>query len=144
MMKKLKLLITVFVLTLSVNSFSQTIFGKWKTFDEETGNEKSIVEIFEQDGKAYAKILELLEEGKADNLCENCDGAKKNQPIKGMEIINGLTKDDDGEWNDAKILDPKSGKIYKCYIVLEETNKLKVRGYLGFSLIGRTQYWTRM
>ena len=144
MMKNLKLLITVLVLTLSVNSYSQTIFGKWKTFDEETGNEKSIVEIFEQDGKAYAKILELLEEGKADNLCENCDGAKKNQPIKGMEIINGLTKDDDGEWNDAKILDPKSGKIYKCYIVLEETNKLKVRGYLGFALIGRTQYWTRM
>ena len=144
MMKNLKLLITVFVLTLSVNSYSQTIFGTWKTFDEETGNEKSIVEIFEQDGKAYAKILELLEEGKADNVCENCDGAKKDQPIKGMEIINGLTKDDDGEWNDAKILDPKTGKIYKCYIVLEETNKLKVRGYLGFALIGRTQYWTRM
>ncbi|MFD1293898.1 DUF2147 domain-containing protein [Lutibacter holmesii] len=144
MIKNVKLLITVFVLTLSVNSYSQTIFGKWKTFDEETGKEKSIVEIFEQDGKAYAKILELLEEGKADKLCENCDGAKKNQPIKGMEIIDGLTEDEDGEWNDAKILDPKSGKLYKCYIVLEEDNKLKVRGYLGFSLIGRTQYWTRM
>ena len=143
-MKKQLSIAFILALIISFSANSQSIFGKWKTFDEETGNEKSIVEIFEQDGKAYAKILELLEEGKADNVCENCDGAKKDQPIKGMEIINGLTKDDDGEWNDAKILDPKSGKIYKCYIVLEETNKLKVRGYLGFSLIGRTQYWTRM
>jgi uncharacterized protein (DUF2147 family) len=130
-------------LAVSFNSYSQTIFGKWKTFDEETGNEKSIVEIYEQNGKAYGKILQLLEKGKENNLCDNCSGAKKGKPIKGMEIINGLTKDED-EWNDAKILDPKTGKEYKCYIVLEETNKLKVRGYLGFSLIGRTQYWTRM
>ncbi len=143
MMKNLKLLIIGFALIVGVNSYSQTIFGKWKTFDEETGNEKSIVEIYEQDGKAYGKILQLLEKGKENNLCDNCSGAKKGQPIKGMEIINGLTKDDD-EWNDAKILDPKTGKEYKCYIILEEANKLKVRGYLGFSLIGRTQYWTRM
>ncbi|SNR34460.1 hypothetical protein SAMN06265371_101531 [Lutibacter agarilyticus] len=143
MMKNLKLLIIGFALIVGVNSYSQTIFGKWKTFDEETGNEKSIVEIYEQNGKAYGKILQLLEKGKENNLCDNCSGAKKGQPIKGMEIINGLTKDDD-EWNDAKILDPKTGKEYKCYIVLEEDNKLKVRGYLGFSLIGRTQYWTRM
>lgn len=138
-----KLLVLMLFLAVSFNSYSQTIFGKWKTFDEETGNEKSIVEIYEQNGKAYGKILQLLEKGKENKLCENCSGAKKNQPIKGMEIINGLTKDDD-EWNDAKILDPKTGKEYKCYIVLEEDNKLKVRGYLGFSLIGRTQYWTRM
>ena len=134
-------LLLALVLSFSVNS--QTIFGKWKTFDEDTGNEKSIVEIFEKDGKAYAKILQLLEKGKEDNLCENCSGKKKNQPIKGMEIIDGLSKDGD-EWNDGKILDPKTGKEYKCYLVLEDANKLKVRGYLGFSLIGRTQYWTRM
>lgn len=142
-MKKNQAFTLILALVISFTASSQTIFGKWKTFDEETGNEKSIVEIFEQDGKAYAKILELLEEGKEDNLCENCNGAKKDQPIKGMEIINGLTKDGD-EWNDAKILDPKTGKEYKCYIILEDANKLKVRGYLGFSLIGRTQYWTRM
>lgn len=57
-----------------------------------------------------------------------------------MVIINGLTKDGD-EWNDAKILDPKIGKEYKCYITLDGNNKLKVRGYIGFSLLGRTQYW---
>lgn len=60
-----------------------------------------------------------------------------------MEIINGLTKDGD-EWQSAQILDPETGKEYKCYLILEAGNKLKVRGYIGFSLIGRTQYWTRM
>lgn len=142
-MTKLKFLIIAFALTIGYSSYGQTIFGKWKTYDEETGNEKSIVEIYEKNGKAYGKILQLLEKGKENSLCENCTGAKKDKPIKGMEIIDGLSKDDD-EWNDGKILDPKTGKEYKCYISLEDPNKLKVRGYIGFSLIGRTQYWTRM
>ena len=60
-----------------------------------------------------------------------------------MEIIDGLTKDDD-EWDSGKILDPKTGKVYKCILELEEVDKLKVRGYIGFSLIGRTQYWYRL
>lgn len=122
---------------------SQSIFGKWRTIDDETGNEKSIVEIYQKDGKAYAKIVELLEKGKEDKVCEECKGAKKNKPIKGMEIINGLSKDGD-EWNDAKILDPKTGKEYKCYITLDGTNKLKVRGYVGFALLGRTQFWHKV
>lgn len=138
-----KVLILMLFFAVSFNSYSQSIFGKWKTFDEETGNEKSIVEIFSKDGKAYAKVLQVLEKGKEDKICESCSGSKKNQPIKGMEIIDGLSKDGD-EWNDGKILDPKTGKEYKCYILLEEKNKLKVRGYLGFSLMGRTQYWTRL
>jgi uncharacterized protein (DUF2147 family) len=122
---------------------SQSIFGKWKTIDDETGNEKSIVEIYQKDGKAFAKIVELLEKEKEDKVCEECKGAKKNKPIKGMEIINGLSQDGN-EWNDAKILDPKTGKEYKCYITLEGENKLKVRGYVGFALLGRTQYWHKV
>jgi len=143
-MKKYRLLIIGLLIIISYSSYSQTIFGKWKTIDDETGNEKSIVEIYKgDDGKAYAKILELLEEGKEDSICDECDGEKKDQPIKGMEIINGLEKDDD-EWSGAKILDPKTGKIYKCLLEIESVNRLKVRGYIGFSLIGRTQYWTRV
>ena len=86
------------------------------------------------------KLYKFLEKGKEDKVCEVCKGDKKNKPIKGMVIINGLTKDG-SEWNDAKILDPKTGKEYKCYITLEGNNKLKVRGYVGFALLGRTQYW---
>lgn len=142
-MKKNNLILIILSLFLTISVNSQSIFGKWKTIDDETGNEKSIVEIYNVNGKAYAKILKILEKGKEDKVCDLCKDDKKNKPIKGMVIINGLSKDGE-EWNDAKILDPKTGKEYKCYITLEDKNKLKVRGYIGFALIGRTQYWTKV
>jgi uncharacterized protein (DUF2147 family) len=141
-MKKSNFLIFVLGVFISLSANSQTIFGKWKTIDDETGKEKSIVEIYNVNGKAYAKVLQVFENGKEDKVCDQCSGDKKNKPVKGMVIIDGLSKDGD-EWNGAKILDPKTGKEYKCYITLEEKNKLKVRGYIGFALIGRTQYWHR-
>lgn len=122
---------------------AQSIFGKWKTIDDETKKPKSIVEIYEQDGKAYARVLELLEPSKKGSLCTECGGSDKNKPIEGLVIIKGLKKDGD-EWNGSKILDPQTGKKYKCYITLAGANKLKVRGYVGFSLLGRTQYWDRV
>jgi len=142
-MKKNILLTFTFIVSSIFIANSQSIFGQWKTIDDETGKEKSIVEIYKVDGKAYAKIVQLLEKDKEDKLCDKCKGDKKNQPIKGMVIINGLKKDGD-EWNSAKILDPKTGKEYKCYITLEGDNKLKVRGYVGFALLGRTQYWHKI
>lgn len=122
---------------------SQSVVGKWKTIDDETGAAKSVVEIYETNGKIYGKVIQILEKGKEDKLCEECKGDKKNKPIKGMVIIDGLSKNDD-EWDGGKILDPKTGKEYKCVISLENENKLKVRGYVGFSLLGRTQYWSRV
>ena len=142
-MKKTLLLSLAFITLLIFSGNAQTIFGKWKTIDDETGLEKSIVEIYQVDGKAYAKVLQVLEKGKEDKICDQCSGANKNKPVKGMVIINGLSKDDD-QWEDGKILDPKNGKEYKCYLTLVEPNKLKVRGYIGFALIGRTQYWYRV
>lgn len=132
-----------FALLLSVVIHSQSITGKWKTIDDETGKERSIVEIYESEGKIYAKIVKLLEKSEENKVCENCKGANKNKPLKGLIVIDGLKKDGN-EWNGAKILDPKTGSEYKCYITLEEPNKLKVRGYLGFALLGRTQYWYRV
>lgn len=141
MIKRLPLLLFVLLLPFIVSA--QSIIGNWKTLDDVTQKEKSIIQIFEQDGKIYAKITELLTPGDENKICEECEGTNKDKPLKGMIIIDGLKKDGD-EWNNGKILDPKNGKIYKCYITLEEANKLKVRGYIGFSLIGRTQYWYRI
>lgn len=138
-----KIIGIVLLLLALESSQAQNILGKWKTIDDATKVEKSIVEIYEKEGKVYAKVLELLETNKKGSLCTECHGKDKNKPIEGLLIINGLQKDGD-EWNGGKILDPKSGKEYKCYITLEDTNKLKVRGYIGFSLIGRTQYWYRV
>ena len=129
-------------LLVSKFSFSQNIIGKWKTIDDETGKEKSIVEIFEKNGKVFGRILEVLDPEKKNKKCELCEGEDKNKSIQGLLIIKGLTKEDD-EYSNGKILDPKNGKLYKCSISLESKDKLKVRGYIGISLIGRTQYWYR-
>ncbi len=139
MKSKLSLLLII----LPLFSFSQNVLGKWKTIDDVTGKEKSIIEIYQKNGKVYAKILKLLTPGDENKVCDECEGDNKGKPIVGMVIINGLSKDDE-EWNGGTILDPKNGKVYKCYITLEQKNKLKVRGYIGFSLIGRTQYWYRL
>ncbi|MDD3722318.1 MAG: DUF2147 domain-containing protein [Lutibacter sp.] len=140
-MRKHTSLIIILLFSFAVSA--QSIVGKWKTIDDETGKEKSIVEIYQVDGKIYAKIDQLLTKGEENKVCDNCKGDNKNKPIKGMVIIDGLTKDG-AEWNGAKILDPKTGKEYKCYLALENPEKLKVRGYLGFALLGRTQYWHKV
>lgn len=140
-MKKSIVLFT-FLAFVSYAYAQASVLGKWKTIDDQTGKAKSIVQVYEKEGKIYAKILELLDESKKGMLCTQCKGQNKNKPIEGMVIIDGLSKDGN-EWNGGKILDPSSGKEYKCYIQMEG-NKLKVRGFVGFSLIGRTQYWHRV
>lgn len=124
-------------------SHAQSIFGKWTTIDDHTGKEKSVVEIYENNGMVYGRIVQILDKAKENKLCDKCEGANKGQPVKGMVILQGLEKDGD-TWEDGSILDPETGKIYKCHITLDNPNKLKVRGYIGFSLIGRTQYWNRV
>ena len=135
-------IISMFLLFTSI-SFAQSPIGKWKTIDDETKEKKSIVEIYEENGKLYAKVIQLFREPDEDQnpLCEECKGDRKDQPILGMIIMWDMEQDDD-EW-EGEILDPENGKTYSCFIELEEANKLKVRGYIGFSFIGRTQYWYR-
>ena len=98
--------------------------------------------IYQENGKLYGKITKLLLPEDQGKLCENCRGENKNKPIVGLVIVNDLEKVD-GEWEEGTIMDPKSGKVYDCYISLEDQNTLKVRGYLGFSILGRTQTWIR-
>ncbi len=128
---------------LMFNAQSQSVLGKWKTIDDETGQAKSIVEIYEKSGKFYGKIIEILDPEKRKNLCTKCTGQDKNAAVLGLVIIKGLVKDGD-EYNSGKILDPNKGEEYKCLIALEGKDKLKVRGFIGFSLFGRTQYWQRV
>lgn len=138
-MKKL-LFSTLLVLSFSVNA--QTIFGKWENKDEKTGRVDSVIEVYEKNGKAYAKIVSITDPKRRNAVCDLCKGKRKNQPILGMNILNGLSKDGD-EWSGGKILDPKNGKEYKCYIELVKKDKLKIRGYIGFAAFGRTAYWYR-
>lgn len=140
-MKKIISFTILLLATLSIHA--QDVTGKWKTIDDESGDAKSVVEIYKEDGKVYGKIVELINARREDPKCTECPGKDKGKPIKGLVIIRGLEKDGE-EYSDGKILDPISGKLYKCYITLEEPDRLKVRGYVGISLLGRTQYWSRV
>ncbi|WGF92502.1 DUF2147 domain-containing protein [Aequorivita marisscotiae] len=139
-----KILVTFSLIALTViTATAQDVTGKWKTIDDETGEAKSIVEIYKNDGKIYGKVVEILNPAKKNAICNNCPGDDKGKPILGLVIIKGLEKDGD-EYNDGTIMDPNNGKVYKCYIELDGANKLNVRGYVGFSLFGRTQTWSRV
>lgn len=116
--------------------------GVWVTQDDETGKQKSEVRLYRQDGKLYGKIEKLLLPEDKGKVCTACSGAEKGKPIEGMLILKGLRLEGQ-TWEDGTILDPKSGKVYDCYVELMDDNTLKVRGYLGFSLLGRTQIWKR-
>lgn len=139
-MKKLLSLLVALIITYS--GYSQSIFGKWNSFNEDTNEIESVIEVYKKDNKAYAKIVEITDPERKDATCIKCKGKRKNQKILGMDILTGLKKDDD-EWSGGKILDPKNGKEYKCYIKLKDPNTLKLRGYIGISLIGRTAIWKR-
>lgn len=141
LMKKFIVSLAVILVYFTVNA--QDVTGKWKTIDDETGKAKSIVEIYKEGDKYYGKIVEMLTEENKDGICRTCKGKYENKNIIGLVILKDLVKDDD-EYDDGEITDPKTGKTYSCYIKLETPDKLKVRGYLGFSLLGRTQYWFRV
>ena len=139
-MKKILLTSILLILTITINA--QDIFGKWNSMNDDTGEIDSVIEVYKKDGKAYAKVIEIKDKERQNAVCDLCEGKNKNKPILGLNILTGLEKDGD-EWSGGKIIDPRKGKIYKCYIELENPNKLKIRGYVGFALIGRTAYWKR-
>ena len=96
--------------------------------------------MYVENGKLYGRIERLLLPEDAGKLCVECEGDNKNKPIEGLVIVQGLEKDGDS-WIDGSILDPANGKNYSCTISLNQDCTLNVRGYLGFSLLGRTQVW---
>ncbi|QIK60243.1 DUF2147 domain-containing protein [Dysgonomonas sp. HDW5A] len=142
-MKKIKISILLVFLVSVFSLNAQSVIGKWKTFDDATGDAKSIVEITEKDGKIYGKVIEILNPEKKNAKCNNCPDSDKDKPVLGLYVIKGLSKDGK-EYSNGKILDPSSGKLYKCTVSLDDNDKLKVRGYVGISAFGRNQIWTRV
>ncbi|EDM43203.1 hypothetical protein SCB49_12029 [unidentified eubacterium SCB49] len=133
----------IIVLFVSFTSTAQDVFGKWKTIDDNSGEAKSIIEIYEREGKVYGKILKIMNKNIQEARCTECTGEDKDQLLIGFELIRGLKKKGD-VYEGGKIIDPENGKDYKCYIELEDDDVLKIRGYIGFAIIGRTQYWNRV
>ena len=121
---------------------AQDILGKWRSIDDETGEPKSIVKLYEKDGELFGDIIEILNPDKQDAICDKCEGKLKDKPVLGMTIIENMKKDDD-VYEDGTIVNPTTGKQYKCRLKIgDNPNQLQVRGYVAFFY--KTQYWERV
>ena len=117
--------------------------GRWNTYDDHTGALHGLVEITEEQGVLQGRILKSYDPKKPNPTCELCDGERKGRPVLGMVFLWGLSRRGD-EYKGGQILDPDNGKIYSAKLKLGDGGrKLLVRGFIGLSLLGRTQTWVR-
>jgi len=119
--------------------------GLWKNIDDVSGKPKALIRISDNGGVLQGKIEKLFRPAEQDQnpKCDKCTDARKDQPIVGMVFMSGLKKDGD-EYTGGEILDPDNGKIYKSKMELADGGKkLKVRGYIGVPMLGRSQTWVR-
>jgi len=142
-MKNAVLALVAFLVTSAIEaqSYSKKDFeGVWVSVDDVSNQRKSEISLYVDEGKLYGQIARLLLEEDKGKQCAACKGQLKDKPIEGLTIIEGLEWDGTA-WTGGKILDPANGKQYSCTLTLENDQTLKVRGYLGISLLGRTQTW---
>jgi len=119
--------------------------GLWKTIDDKTGKPRSLIRINETNGEYSATIEKgLLATDTGEAICDKCSDERKNQKLLGMTIVKGLKKNGP-QYDGGEILDPDNGKTYRCKMKLDESgNSLEVRGFVGISLLGRSQIWNRV
>ena len=145
-MKKAALAIAL--ATASMVALAQsTPAGLWKTIDDDGKTEKSLVRIVNNGGVYSGKVEKIFDAAKADAKCDKCDDARKDQPVVGMTIIDGVKQDaeESNLFGGGQILDPNNGKTYKVRLKpVDGGKKLDVRGYIGTPMLGRTQTWIRV
>lgn len=138
---------SILILLLSLTSslvFAQKkddIVGKWLNPSGE-----GQIEIYKKGDKFFGKLAWLKapnENGKPKTDAKNPEASLRNRPLLGLEILKNFTFDD-GTWEDGTIYDPKSGKTYSCKMTLKGNDLLNVRGYIGVSLIGRSETFKRV
>ncbi len=131
----------------AVAQTASTPVGVWKTIDDDSHKEKSLIRITETGGVLSGRIEKLLDPATPpDETCKACTDERKDKPVLGMTVIRNVKQnaDDKAVWDGGDILDPNNGKVYKVKLKpIENGSKLEVRGYIGFSLLGRTQTWVR-
>lgn len=116
--------------------------GKWTTIDDKTGKKRAVVQISLSGDTLSGTIIKTYPQPGDTGICKKCPGNFKDKKIQGLRFMWGLKKTGDNEWGGGKILDPKSGKVYRAKLT-EKDGKLYVRGYMGISLLGRTQVWVK-
>ncbi len=144
-MKKISTFIVIwFYMTgiVSANTNPDDVIGIWL---EASGQAQ--IQIYKEGTKYFGKIIWIKEpngqNGKSKLDVNNPDKSLQSKPLLGSLILRNFIYDN-GEWNSGRIYDPQNGKDYKCYMKLKDPNSLSLRGYIGFSLLGRTEVWTRV
>jgi uncharacterized protein (DUF2147 family) len=118
--------------------------GLWQTVSDKTGKPEGYIRITRVGDELRGTIERGMPGDDPNELCTRCPGERKNQRKIGMTIMTGLHRTDGPWWGGGEILDPDNGSLYRCKIrAIDAGRKLEVRGYLGFSLLGRTQTWLR-
>ncbi len=121
-----------------------TPVGVWKTIDDDGKTEKSLVRIVEAGGVLSGKVDKIFDAAKQNDVCDKCADERKDKPVLGMTILRNVKQGGEGVWEGGDILDPNNGKVYKVRLKpVDGGKKLEVRGFIGISLLGRTQTWVR-
>lgn len=123
-------------------AFAQTPDGIWTSIDDKTGQKRVIVHLSVSGDTLTGTIVKVFPQPGDTGICSKCPGRFKDKPIPGLKFVWGLKNQGKGVWDGGHILDPKNGKIYRAKMTLEG-DKLYVRGYIGISVLGRTQVWVR-
>lgn len=145
MFKKVVVFLGIFIGVSAFADANNSPVGTWLTIDDNTNEPTALIQIMKgNDGALIGKALKgLRSTDSSERRCTECSDERKNQKIQGMTIMKNMKPDGDG-WNGGKILDPDLGKEYSCKMHLEDGGrKLVVRGFIGFSLLGRSQVWIR-
>ncbi len=139
-------ILTFFLLTETCYCLAQIkaddVTGIWLT----PGDNSAKIEIYRSGEKYYGKIVWMQYPniyGKPKLDSKNPDENKQGKPRLGLVIMRGFKFNGDDEWKGGDIYDPETGKTYRAYMYLKGRNTLKLRGYIGFSFLGRTETWTR-
>ena len=141
-MKLLSTCLAFFVVSISLSGQGK-FEGVWQNIDDEDGKPKSHIQIYEENGELKAKVIKLLPAATV-KVCTACTGDLKNKPIEGMVLVKNMKKESEKVYTGGEILNPKNGKTYDCTMTLKDENTIKLRGFIGISIMGKTQYWKRV
>lgn len=132
----------IFAAILSPVVLATSPVGEWTTIDDKTGQKRAVVRINASGDTFRGTIIKTFAQPGDTGICTKCPGAFKDKSVNGLQFMWGLKEDGKDQWAHGQILDPKTGKIYRAKMTLKG-NKLYVRGYIGVSMLGRTQVWVR-
>ena len=146
-MKTFSLFTLIVLFSLSHQSYSfnpgaDEILGLWLNHEKDAH-----IEVYKCGDSFCGKIIWLKnpdEDGAPKKDKHNPDDTLKGEPVLGLDMLSGFSYKGNKKWDDGKIYNPREGKTYSCYLLIKDDGSLKVRGFIGVSIIGKTNYWTRV